>query len=201
MGRKQNDVFVLGDESLAAEPIATGDTDLPAPTELQVPSGGSSSPPVHARSGGQSGGSAASVTRQLAVLGLGAAAAATLGALELSGVGPAHPQSDQTSPRSPLAARPAASAPAPSARPAPARPIAPKSRPRHRDVVRQPRHLHHSEPEREPSSEQAPVSSPVEAPAPPPLAVASPAVSAPSPSPPPAARGGGRGEAEFGFER
>ena len=39
MGRKQNDVFVLGDESLAAEPIATRDPDPLAVTDAQVPDG------------------------------------------------------------------------------------------------------------------------------------------------------------------
>jgi hypothetical protein len=201
MGPKQNDVFVLGDESLATEPIAARDLDHPAPPELGVPSGESFSPPAHACCGGQSGGSPTSVTRRLAVLGLGAAAAATLSALELSGAGPAHPQSDQTSPRSPLAIRGAASAAAPSARPARARAIAPRSRPRHRKVMREPRHLRHDEPKREPGPEHAPVSSPAKAPAPPPLAVASPTPVPPQPSPPPPSSGGGSVAREFGFER
>ncbi|MGA8745669.1 MAG: hypothetical protein WB507_07380 [Solirubrobacterales bacterium] len=201
MGRKQNDVFVLGDESLAAEPSATREPDPLALMDAQMPDGESSSPPAPARPTEHPGGSGPSVTRRLAVLGLGAAAAATLGALELSGAGPVHPQHDQTSSRSPLAASPVASAPAPAARPARARPFAPKPRPRHRELMRRPRHLHHREPEREPSPEQAPVSSPVEAPAPPPLTVASPTPVPPQPSPPPPSGGGGPVAREFGFER
>jgi len=203
MGRKQNDVFVLGDESLAAEPIATRDPDPPALTDGQVPSGESSSSPAPARSSEQPGCSGASVTRRLAALGLGAAAAATLGALELSGAGPGYPQRDQTSSRPPLAASPAASASAPNAQPAPARPLAPtlRPRPRHGDVMRRSRHLHHGEPRREPRPEQAPVSSPVEASTPPPIAVASPAPVPPHPSPPPPSGGGGSVGGEFGFER
>ncbi|HWW67483.1 MAG TPA: hypothetical protein VNY83_05820 [Solirubrobacterales bacterium] len=201
MGRKQNDVFVLGDESLAAEPIAARDPDPPAVTGAREPNG--ESPPAPARPCDPPGGSAAGATRRLAVLGLGAAAAATLGALELSGAGPAHPHRDQTSPRSLLAASPAPSAPAPPTRAAPARPADPQSKPRPRHLtVRRPRRIHHGEPEREPNPEQAPVSSPVQAPAPPPPPVAAPAPAPLPPSPPPPPGGGGSGGRErFGFER
>ena len=133
MGRKQNDVFVLGDESLTAEPIAPRDPAPLAATDAQE--GGGSPPPSAGPTGLPTG--AAMGARRLAVLGLGAAAAATLGALELSsGTGSAHSQGDRTSPRSALLARPAPSAPAPHAQPAPARPAGPKPRPRpdHRSV-------------------------------------------------------------------
>ncbi len=203
MGRKQNDVFVLGDESLIAEPIAPRD---PAPLAATDARGGGGSPPPPPSAGptGLPTG-AAMGARRLAVLGLGAAAAATLGALELSSsTGSAHSQGDRTSPRSAPLARPAPSAPAPHAQPAPARPAGPKPRPRpdHRSVLRRPRALHHSEREREPRPEEAPVSSPVKAPAPtsPPAVSRAPAPLPPSPPPPPGGGGSGSGE-QFGFER
>jgi hypothetical protein len=202
MGRKQNDVFVLGDESLAAEPIAARDPDPAGVKDAREPNGESPSP-APARPVGPPAGSAMGA-RRFAVLGLGAAAAATLGALELSGAGPAHPQRDQTSPRSPLVVSPAASAPAPPTRAAPARPADPKRepRPRHLTVERRPRQIHHSEPEREPSPKQAPVSSPVDAPVPSPPPVATPGPAPLPPSPPPSLGGGGSGSGEqFGFER
>jgi outer membrane biosynthesis protein TonB len=206
MGRKQNDVFVLGDELLVAEPIAPRDPGPAVATDVRG-LGGCSPPPPPARPAGFSAGSAMGA-RRLAVLGLGAAAAATLGALELSsGTGSAHPQGDQASPRSALVVRPVPSAPAPSTpHRAPARPADPKPKPRpnHRSVERRPRDIHRSEPEREPRSEEAPVSSPVEVPVPPsaPLAspVPAPAPSPSSPSPPPGGDGSGSGE-QFGFER
>jgi hypothetical protein len=206
MGRKQNDVFVLGDEVLVAEPIAPRDPGPAAATDVRG-LGGESPPAPPARPAGPPAG-AAMGARRLAVLGLGAAAAATLGALELSsGTGSAHPQHDRTSPRSALVVRPAPSAPAPSAPyRAPARRVDPKPKPRphHRSVQRRPRDIHHSETVREPHSEEAPVSSPVEVPVPPPAPLVSsvpvPALPPPSPSPPPGGDGSGSGE-QFGFER
>ena len=101
MGRKQNDVFVLGDETLIAEPIARDPAPLAA-TDPQEGSGASPPSPPAGRSGLATG--AAMRARRLAVLGLGAAVAATLGALELSsGTGSAHSQGDRTSPLSALA--------------------------------------------------------------------------------------------------
>ncbi len=195
MGRKQNDVFVLGEESLHAEPIATGNPDPVAAEDEREPGGEvSPSPPV--RSADSVGGA----NRRLAVLGLGAAAAATLGALELSGAGPVHPQRSQTSPRWPLIASSAPSAPAPPAHPAPPRPADPKSEPRSRPrrVRRRPRDVRHGKPEREPTQGQAPVGSPAEVSVPP----MAPTPAPPPPSPPPPPGGGGSGGRErFGFER
>ena len=71
MGRKQNDVFVLGDESLIAVPIAPRDPAPAATTDARGEGGGSPSPPP-ARSAGLPTGAAIGA-RRLAVLGLGAA--------------------------------------------------------------------------------------------------------------------------------
>lgn len=204
MRRNQNDVFVLGDESLVTEPIAPRD---PAPVAVMDvrEEGGSLPPSPPAPLAGLPAGSALGV-RKLAVLGLGAAAAATFGALEFSSPGSAHPQGDRTSPHAALVVKPASSAPTPAAHPAPTRPIVPRPRPkpRHLSVPRRPRDVHHSELEREPTSSEAPVSSPVEEPVSPPAPSPAPAPAPPpaDPSPPPAVAGGGTGRGEsFGFER
>lgn len=204
MRRNQNDVFVLGDESLIAEPIGPREPVPAAVTEARKGGGSlpSSSP---ARPAGFPAGSALGA-RKLAVLGLGAAAAATLGALEFSSPGSAHPQVGRMSPHAALVVKPAPGAAAPVAHPAPTRPVVPKPRPkpRHLSVHRRLRDVHHTEPEREPNPEQAPVSSPVEVSAPPPAPTTSPAPAPPppAPSPPPAPAGGGSGGGEsFGFER
>jgi putative chitobiose transport system permease protein len=207
MRRNQNDVFVLGEESLLAETIAPRE---PAPAaEGDGREGGGPLPPSSpARPTGFPAGSALGV-RKLAVLGLGAAAAATFGALELSsGTGPAHLQGDRTSQHSALVVSSAPIAAAPAAPPAPVRRLDPMPRPRspHLSLQRRPRDNHRSETERRPNSEQAPVSSPVEvsaSPPPAPVAIPAPAPTlpprVPSPSPP---SGGDSGSIEsFGFER
>jgi hypothetical protein len=204
MRRNQNDVFVLGDESLIAEPIGPRDP-VPAATTDAREGGGSLPPSLPTRPVGFPAGSALGA-RKLAVLGLGAAAAATLGALEFSSPGSAHPQVGRTSQHAALVVKPAPGATAPVTHPAPTRPVVPKPRPkpRHLSVHRRPRDVHHIEPEREPTSEEAPVSSPVEVSAPPPAPMTSPAPAPapPAPSPPPASAGGGSGGGEsFGFER
>jgi len=197
MRRKQNDVFVLGEESLLAEPTATGESD-PVGATNEREACGESPPRVPARSGAP-----AVRARRLAVLGLGIAAAATLGALELSGAGPASsPRRGPTSPHSALSASAAPSAPVPLAHPAPARLLDPKLRPRPEwRRARRPRAIHHSEPERKSKPKEAPVSSLVEVPAPPRPALSSaPVPTLPSRPPPPVGGGSGSGE-RFGFER
>ncbi len=207
MRRNQNDVFVLGEESLLAETIAL--RELAPAAERDGREGGDSLPPSPpARPTGFPAGSALGA-RKLAVLGLGAAAAATFGALELSsGSGSAHLQSDQTSQHSALVVSSAPIAAAPAAPPAPVRRLDPMPRPRspHLGLRRRPRDDHRSETERRPNSEQAPVSSPVEVSASPsPAPVATPAPAPPPPptgSSPPPPSGGGSGSVEsFGFER
>lgn len=199
--RKQDDVFLIGEESLLSGQVPGPDPDPataeigPAAIELDSPAPACAPPhPAGALAG----------TRGIALLGLGAAAAVTLGALELAGGGDPAPVHHATSPRSPLIARSAASAPAraevPSSppvtheRPVPERPPTP----RHTTPT------HRSEPEREPApTEEAPVSSPVEStPVPSPAPAGEPAAAPASPSPPPPSSGGGSGGVErFGFER
>ena len=195
MGRKQKDVFVLGQESLLDEPATTVFSPPLADEDRREPEGEASSPapvrmPRHARG-----------PRRIALLGLGAVAAATLAALKVSGAGPAQQRRDRTQPRTALALSPPARAAAPSIRAAPAHLLADKPHPRtrHLDLVRGPRNFHDREPEREPSAEEAPASSPVEAPAPAQLGSPVPAPSPPSPAPP--SGGGGSVREEFGFER
>jgi hypothetical protein len=195
--RKQDDVFLIGEESLFAEQASEPDPDPataaigPGAVEFDAPLRGPSPPrPLGALPG----------PRGLALLGLGAAAAATLGALELTGGGDRAPVQDETSARSPQIARSAASAPAQAEvpshlvtpdQPKPERPPTPW-----RTVT-----THPGEPEREPTPPVAPVSSPV------PVTLHSPPASAPAvepapPSPPPSSSGGGSGGVErFGFER
>jgi hypothetical protein len=206
MRRNQNDVFVLGDESLVAEPLGPRGPAPVAATKARK-DGGSLPPLLSAHPVGFPAGSALGV-RKLAVLGLGAAVAATLGALEFSSPGSAHPQADVTSSHAALVMRPVSSAPAPASHPVPVRHVVPKARPKHRrpSVRRRTVDVHHDETEREPNLEEAPESSSVEVPAPPPVPVTT---SAPAPvppptvpSPPPAPAGGGSGSGEgFGFER
>lgn len=195
--RKQDDVFLIGEESLLSERALEPEPDPataigPEAGELasavRVPS---PSPPASALPG----------HRGLALLGLGAAAVATLGVLELSGGGDPVPAHRQTSARSPLIARSAASAPARAEVP---RPLVTTDQPqaeRH-PMPRRPVASDPSETVREPTPPVAPVSSPVAAtaPSPPPASVV--ALAPTPPSSPPSSSGGGSGGVErFGFER
>jgi len=187
MRQKQNDVFVLGEESLLDEPAAIAASERVSATDEREPA-------VESRSSAPGPQSAQTLgPRRLAVLGIGAAAAATLGALELSGAGPAQPQRSQTS-----------SAPAPLAHPAPAALPARSAEPRrrHGELRRRAPGVHRRKPAREPTADKASVGSAVELSATSVTTVAAPTPAPLPPSPPPPRGMGGRGGREnFGFER
>ncbi len=194
MGRRnKNDVFVIGDEQLAAETQTLREPENDAAADRQEP-GGAPPPGLGDRpSRGRS-----HSARCLAALGISAAVAAALGTLELTSSGAPRPsQGAKTSARQALVLRPAPSA----AAPPPPSPSARDTQPgRSRSAGQSHRHaVPVSEPEREPVPAMAPVSSPtptVPLPAPQPT----PATTPPSPSPP--SSGGGPGGVEsFGFER
>jgi hypothetical protein len=195
--RKQDDVFLIGEESLLLDQVADSDTDLTvaigSETEELSSSVRAPSPsrPLSAIPG----------PRGLALLGLGAAAAATLGALELSGGGEPAAVSPEASARSPLIARSATSAPARAEVPSPL--VHPeRSEPERHRAPRSSAADHPSEPEREPTPPVAPVSSPVSTPLPSPPPASAPTLAPAPPSPPPTSSGGGSGGVErFGFER
>ena len=160
MGRKQNDVFVLGDESLAAEPIGARDSGSAALEDVGGPTGELPGPGSSA-----SGGAAlapASAPRRLAVLGLSAGAAAVTAGLVISakpGSQDAPPQPQASSARQPLSAVVAGSV----AAPVPARPRRPLDpRPRPKRPRHQPRPRPRGEPQRETTTDSAPDSSPVD---------------------------------------
>jgi hypothetical protein len=197
--QKQDDVFLIGEESLFPEQGLDQDSD-PATAEIG-PEAVEFDSPVRVRSSATPL-SALPGTRGLALLGLGAAAAATLGALELGGGGDPAPVQHEASARSPLIARSAASAPARAEVP---RPLVTPQRPKPErpPAPRRPMHRHPSEPEREPTPPVAPVSSPVSVTVPSPPTASAPAASPAPPSPtPPSSSGAGSGGVErFGFER
>ena len=191
--RRQDDVFVIGEEALPA--AATTLLDPAAPDPGQEPVGysqpaGLGSPVEPPRRG-----------RPLAALAVGAGTVASAAVLASSLGGSGGSQGPSTSPRS------AAILPS---RPSPADPPAPGRPPLHPAPPR-PRHARHGattrvpsdtdEPVREPTPMQAPASSspPIAySPAPPPAPVS--ATTPPTPPPPPG--GGGTGGTEhFGFER
>lgn len=208
--RNRDDVFLIGDEEILAEPDGDRHLDL-APVTEEIDGRPTHGPRRPLRLPGSLQGSGG-----LALLGLGAGAIAFLAVLELGGgQGPAGSQ-PMSSQRSPSISRSTAGVPAePTPRVKP-RPVAPVE-------VHRPRVLHHhrprrpaapvrirpaitaAEPEREPTPSVAPVSSaavtPTE-PAPPPV-VAPPATAEPaSPGPPSPSSGGAPGGVEsFGFER
>jgi hypothetical protein len=208
--RSRDDVFLIGEEQILTDPAAAD----PGPLFTTGPEDGHSSrlPSRPPRTPGSLHGA-----RGIALLGLGAGAAALLAALELGGggEGPAHPPA--TSPaRSPLISRSVARVPAgpkarvhtPAARPAEVnRPtVAHHQRPRHSEApVRSRPPTTAGEPEREPTLPVAPVSStavvgaePTPAPEEAPPATAEPT----PPGPPPSSSGGGpEGVESFGFER
>jgi hypothetical protein len=211
--RSRDEIFLIGEEQILAEPEASRNPD---PTiAIEAPGGRSSrrSPRSSHLHGSLQG------ARGLALSGLGAGAVALLAVLELGGgKGPAHPQAI-SSPRSPLISRSAAGVPA---EPTTTRVHAPVAGPAEvpRPTVQdhhqhRPRHAEHqvsdrppfteSEPEREPTLPVAPVSSPAVTPTEPtpePEEASLAAATSTSPGPPPSSSGRGpAGVESFGFER
>jgi hypothetical protein len=188
MGRKKNDVFVLGDESLNAEPIGVRDFGSERAVDEEDRTG--ELPAPDARGVGVPAASTSSTSRRLAVLGLGAGAAAVIaGSALFADTGSHRIVSPPTTS--------VVSAPPPSvATPSVAVPDA-HVRPHHRPKPKsgQSGHHSHSKPEREPTIDEAPVSSAVDVPAP--------VTISPPPSAPPPLQSGGAsgGREEFGFER
>jgi hypothetical protein len=212
--RKQDDVFLIGEESLLTGQESDRDPD---PTVAMDAWTDELASPPPAPSPSRLPGSLAG-TRGLCLLGLGAAAAAALGVLELAGGGDPAPVDHATSPRAPLIERSAAGAPAvaevPSSppvtghRPASRRHPAPRPAPQRPPTPRRTPKIRRSEPEREPAPIQvAPVSSPpvepTPVPSPPPASAPEPAPAPPSPPSPPSSsgEGGSGGVEQFGFER
>jgi hypothetical protein len=195
--RKQDEVFLIGEETLFPEQALEPEPD---PITVIGPQADEPSSPVGVRSRSRSAG-ALPGNRGLALLGLGAAAAATLGVLELAGGSDPAPLHNETSARSPLIARSAASAPARAEVPRPlVTPDQPKAE--RQPTPRRPLTAHPGETEREPTPPVAPVSSPVSVTVPSPSPASAPAGAPAPPSPPLSSSGGGSGGVEqFGFER
>lgn len=209
MGRNGNDVFVLGEESLAADDAlptqeGIGGFAVDGVDQSDAASFASRSPaPPPSKSGPRF------AARRLAVFGIGAAVAASAVVLFHGGGDGGGRDSVAASP-SPEAHPPAAvaqtsplepSSPRVSHRPHPAHRKPVDAKPEKSKLKNRPR----GGPEREPNSEPAPVGPPVDAPAPAPvpLPVTEPAPSSPppDPSPPPTGGGGSVERPEFGFER
>jgi hypothetical protein len=207
MGRKRNDVFVLGDESLATETIGAQDSDAEG---IYGEEGLTKKLPRLGSSGaGSAFAPASTAPRRLAVLGLGAGTAAVITCLvlllEAGGQEPSLSPltSSSTSPRSPTVKSAAVSpAPMPLQRPVVQKPK--REHPQH-TPHRRPRH----EPERKPHTNPAPSSSIVDVTVPAvdtvPFAEPAPAPES-APPPPPSVpssldSGGTSGAGEFGFER
>ena len=158
MGRKQNDVFVLGEESLLAEAIEARDSGSAALEDGENPTAELASLGSSASVGAIPG--RASAPRRLAVFGLGAGAAALTAGLVISAKTGSQdaPSQSQTSSarRSPSAVVGGSAAP-----PVPARSrrlLDPRPRPKR--PRRQPRSR--GEPQRETTTDSAPISSPVD---------------------------------------
>jgi hypothetical protein len=207
--RSRDDVFLIGEEQILTDQDAA-DPDLTLMVETE---GGHSSrhPSRSPRTPGSLHGA-----RGLALAGLATGTLAILATLELGGGGgPAH-RTRPSSPRSPLISRSAARVPAdPMTRVHP-RAVGPAEvhrhtvihhhRPRRPDRPDRSRpQVTASEPEREPTIQVAPVSSPPvvrAAPAPAASEGPTPTGTPTSPSPPPSSSGGGpAGVESFGFER
>jgi hypothetical protein len=200
--RSRDDVFVIGEEPHPAEAEAPGSPERPLPADDQEPDGlgrtGLDRPPCAGRGRPRA-------LRWLGALGVGATASAVLALVELSGGGHGHRSAERTSRAAPRVTLPSAPTAEPPAQPDPPSPVQrhrgpgrePPDKPRHRSPDER------QEPEREPTYETAPISSPSPPPAtsaaPPEAPAAAPSPPTPPPSPP---RGGGAGgEEEFGFER
>jgi hypothetical protein len=205
MGRRQNNVFVLGDESLVAERIDGQDSrheDL-GDAELQT----GQLPQFESPGVGTSSASSSPFPRRLAALGLLAGALAVIAGLTVFAkpdVPPGTLPVAALSTAAPKVSAPEVSAASPPAQTVPHHPAVRRPSPRRRPVSRKPQGRPSSEPEREPLIEEAPVSPPVDVTTPTPAPVTVP-VTAPPPTPsaPPPSEGGGAsaGKPEFSFER
>jgi hypothetical protein len=197
--RKQDDVFLIGEEILFSDQALDLEPD-PAAAAIG-PEADEHSSSVRAPSPSRPA-SPLPGPRGIALLGLGAAAAATFGVLEMAGGGDPAPVHHEASARSPLIARSAAGVPAKVEVP---RPLVIPDRPQaeRRPTPRRPVATHPGETEREPTSPVAPVSSPVQVtvPSPPPASAPAAAPTPPSPPPPSSSGGGSGGVERFGFER
>ena len=210
MGRKENDVFVLGDEPLATESDSTYDADLVGDEDTTREFGAESAELHEPVTPAQPRSRVAPAPRRLAVLGL-SAGAATVVAISVFSAGGGGDESSSPPPQ------PASLVASPPPLPAvtPHKVTAPSPRPHHRahhrvrrnaKKARDVRNHHRKESQRETTHTEAPVDSTVSVPttvtvepAPPPTPVSTP--EPPSP-PPPAQSGGGSGaRAEFSFER
>jgi len=204
MGRKEHDVFVLGDETLIAEPDSTANASLEGhgtARKIDAESVESESfvTPTTIRN------RAAPVPRRLAVLGLSVGATTVIGVSVLSTGGkgdpPPRPQRSTSlvsSPPLPATTR-RVTAPSP-----PSLDHAGHRKRRAGASERKPRTNHSQVSERKTRKPKAPVSSTVTIPAavppatsPAPMTIPAP----PTPSPSPHGGGGPGGREEFGFER
>jgi hypothetical protein len=206
--RSRDDVFLIGEEDLLADRDAG--TEDPIPTVAIEPEAGGRPTrrlPRPRPTGSLQG------ARGLALLGLTAAACAFALTLRLVGGSGSSKSAETSSPRLPQISRSAAGAPAwhaarphrRAARPAEVhRPSVHPRPPHRRGPARQRPDLTREEPEREPTPEVAPVSSPAVSEAPPtpaPEEVGRAAASTPSGPPPSSSGGGPAGVESFGFER
>jgi hypothetical protein len=203
MGRKEHDVFVLGDETLVVEPDSTQDETLVGDIttrEHSAESAGSQeyvAPPTTRDR-------VAPTPRRLAVLGLGAGAVTVLAVSVLSAGGGNQPTPP---PRSTSLVSSPPSLPAVTqkvAAPSPRPPVRAHHPKRHTELKRDVRNKRSKELERETTHAiEAPVSSSVSVPS---TVLPAPSVpptvpDPPSPSPSPQSGGGSGERAEFSFER
>lgn len=215
MGRNGNDVFVLGEESLAADDFAPRGDEAEDFVVAEPDKGDfvSSSRQSRAASPFRVGPRFAA-RRRLAVLAIGAAMVVLTLVLLHGGPDSGDGVSAGSSSAPQAQAPPATVQPSPAqhspllalsrSHPVGRRPVGRrlKARRRHK-LEKRPRGV----PEREPNSESAPVGPPVDEPAPapvsPPIPTTEPAPvsSPPDPSPPPTGGGGSVERPEFGFER
>jgi hypothetical protein len=203
MGRKEHDVFVLGDETLVVEPSSTPDEDLVGDTttrDYSAESAGSHEyvAPMTARN------RVAPTPRRLAVLGLGAGAVTVFAVSVLSAGGgnqptpPPRSTSLVSSPPSLPAVTQQVAAPSPRPHPRAHHPR------RHPELKRDTRVRHSKKSERKTTHHDAPVDSSASVPVtilPAPSSVSVAVPEPPSPSPLPQSGGGSGERAEFSFER
>lgn len=211
MGRKENDVFVLGDETLVAEPNDTHDANLVGDEDTTRDFGAEPAELYEPVTPAMSRSRVASPTRRFVMLGLGAGAATVVAVSAFAGGGgdeKSSPPPRSTSlvssppPLSAVTHKVAAPSPRPH-RPAPLR-VRRNAKPK-RDVGNR----HQRESQRETTHIEAPADSTVSIPptstytveaepSPPPVTIPEP----PSSPPPPAPESGGSSgaRAEFSFE-
>ncbi len=209
MGRKQNDVFVLGDETLVAEPNSTEDANLVGDDDATREFGAESAELYEPVTPAIPRSRVAPAPRRLAVLGLSAGAATVVAVSMLSSGGgektptsPPRSTSLVSSPPSLPAAKPNVTAPSPRPHRHVHHRVRRTAKPK-RDVRN---HHHRDESQRETTPIEAPVDSTVSIPVtstapvePSPAPVTTP--EPPSPPPPPQSGGGSGARAEFSFER